>query len=87
MMELLKIANGSGALKKAEVQNSIKKLVNKSVLPEEIDLIIPAFNDDNSFQFNETEFMNMMHILHWKPIWIQIDLINEFDKRFFCNFL
>jgi|688.fasta_scaffold1465144_1 hypothetical protein len=64
MMELLRVANGSGALKKQELRNLIKKYVNKSILPEEIDLIIPAFDNVGSIQCSEAEFVNLMHILH-----------------------
>ncbi len=85
-MELLRVANGSGALKKQELRNLIKKYVNKSILPEEIDLIIPAFDNVGSIQCSEAEFVNLMHILHWlislylKPQWIF--LIKKFAKCF-----
>lgn len=82
MMELLRVANGSGALKKQELRNLIKKYVNKSILPEEIDLIIPAFDNVGSIQCSEAEFVNLMHILHWylKTQWIF--LIKNFVKCF-----
>ena len=63
-MELMKIANRSGALTKDELSDLLANMVTKAVSPEEMDLIFPAMEDASEFNFNMDEFQNIMHVLY-----------------------